>query len=438
MALIKCSNCGKPISDKAVKCPHCGEFVHSENLSIKVFGFHKAWILVLIGVFALWGLYCLDVLNLHIINDDYATNNAKEYYECTMTACLIAISIATLLVTINLWRKPIKVCFYLTLAVIVALVFAGGYDRFNPSDSDGRGQKKLAESYLEKEDYQNALKWFEKASDCGDADAMNTLGSMYGNGTGVEKNLAKAMQLFQQAAEIADNTNYTYISIKAHRNMGIVYQKQENIEQAKAQYEKALQVAESEHCDTEAEEIRELIKEISKSSARENEVNQNLRTKDLTAFLLHGKVKEVVSRSGQCFTRCCFNEAGKLVKYESGDNHNTNKYEISHNGNELGLVMEGTYGSWGEAYRVNGDRLTEYEAGGDGVDDKYKYSNYDSNNWPPKAICYSYDMEQDCWKEESITLFKYSDIDKYGNWQKKYDSNGDIIESREIKYYSKE
>ena len=37
MALIKCSECGKEISDKAKACPNCG-LVFPENTRIKQFG----------------------------------------------------------------------------------------------------------------------------------------------------------------------------------------------------------------------------------------------------------------------------------------------------------------------------------------------------------------------------------------------------------------
>ena len=32
MALIKCNECGKEISDKAVRCPYCGVFVEEDQL----------------------------------------------------------------------------------------------------------------------------------------------------------------------------------------------------------------------------------------------------------------------------------------------------------------------------------------------------------------------------------------------------------------------
>ena len=35
MALIKCSECGKEISDKAHHCPHCGNFYRKRTLQTK-------------------------------------------------------------------------------------------------------------------------------------------------------------------------------------------------------------------------------------------------------------------------------------------------------------------------------------------------------------------------------------------------------------------
>ena len=35
MALIKCEECGKEISDKAIACPHCGNPLVTENLQEK-------------------------------------------------------------------------------------------------------------------------------------------------------------------------------------------------------------------------------------------------------------------------------------------------------------------------------------------------------------------------------------------------------------------
>lgn len=49
MALIKCSECGKEISDKAKKCPHCGIKCKNEN-DVKVFPTSVMFILIVIFV----------------------------------------------------------------------------------------------------------------------------------------------------------------------------------------------------------------------------------------------------------------------------------------------------------------------------------------------------------------------------------------------------
>ncbi len=74
MALIKCKNCGKEISDKATKCVHCGEnFINNDNnntnikkddiknniifflyfaIIIRIFFFIAAFIILLFGLLA--------------------------------------------------------------------------------------------------------------------------------------------------------------------------------------------------------------------------------------------------------------------------------------------------------------------------------------------------------------------------------------------------
>ena len=67
MSLINCDTCGQPVSEKAVKCPHCGKYVHKESVYIKPIGFYKKWFIILIGISLLWGLYAFDVCESHLI-----------------------------------------------------------------------------------------------------------------------------------------------------------------------------------------------------------------------------------------------------------------------------------------------------------------------------------------------------------------------------------
>ena len=50
-------------------------------------------------------------------------------------------------------------------------------------------------------DYAEALKWFRKAADQGDADAQNGLGLMYREGHGVQQDYAEALKWFRKAAD---------------------------------------------------------------------------------------------------------------------------------------------------------------------------------------------------------------------------------------------
>jgi len=51
----------------------------------------------------------------------------------------------------------------------------------------------------------NAIEWYQKAVDGGDADAALHLGLMYFTGTGVHKNHASAVNLYEKAAERGNN-----------------------------------------------------------------------------------------------------------------------------------------------------------------------------------------------------------------------------------------
>lgn len=440
MALINCSNCGKPISDKAVKCPHCGEFVHSENLSVKPFGFHKTWLLVIIGVAALWGVYCLDVLNLHILNDDYATDKARDYYTYTMTAFIIAIGIATLLVTINLWRTPIKVCFCLTLAASAVLIAIAGYDRFNPSDSSGRGQCGLASYYMDKGDYQSALKWYERASECGNAAAYNSLGFIYAKGEAVEKNNEKAIQFFQQAIKIAEAENWTAIIIQANKYLGQVYLEQNNMQEAVVQFYQALQTAESESYDYEANEIKELLQKIEAEKQAEKQATleefENFQTKDLSAFMLHGKVKSVEeSNGGQVACTYYFSEQGELTKAVMSEGNY--RCKIKRKTNKLVLSFENPndeYGGWGYVYTVdNSGRLISSQYGSEDFGDEATYSNFNSNGWPTRSKGIA-----ELGGAVTISTLSYSQIDEHGNWTQqllKDDEGNEVTTYRSIEYY---
>jgi len=73
MALIKCSNCGKEISDKAAKCIHCK---HSLKYPDKNKILNRVEIISFLILIA-----CIIVLLIIIVNDNKGnnTNNSQEF-----------------------------------------------------------------------------------------------------------------------------------------------------------------------------------------------------------------------------------------------------------------------------------------------------------------------------------------------------------------------
>ena len=60
--------------------------------------------------------------------------------------------------------------------------------------------QKGLEAYKSK-DYKEAIRWFRKASEQGDAGAQSNLGVMYDNGQGVQQDYVQAVKWYRKAAE---------------------------------------------------------------------------------------------------------------------------------------------------------------------------------------------------------------------------------------------
>ena len=65
------------------------------------------------------------------------------------------------------------------------------------------------------QDYAEAVKWYRRVADRGNADAQNTLGIMYNEGRGVSQDHAEAAKWFRRAAD----RNYA----DAQNNLGVLY-----------------------------------------------------------------------------------------------------------------------------------------------------------------------------------------------------------------------
>ena len=79
-----------------------------------------------------------------------------------------------------------------------------GYGELVDSDSyeiTGTEYFNTAEDYYEKENYEEAVKWYHKAADKGNTDAMYKLGDCFYNGWGVEEDDEEAFKWYRKAAD---------------------------------------------------------------------------------------------------------------------------------------------------------------------------------------------------------------------------------------------
>ena len=69
------------------------------------------------------------------------------------------------------------------------------------------------------QDYKQALAWFQKAANQGDAKAQNNLGFMYQNGFGVAQNYQQAKAWYQKVLAQPDTPENAEAKAKARKNL---------------------------------------------------------------------------------------------------------------------------------------------------------------------------------------------------------------------------
>jgi TPR repeat protein len=86
-------------------------------------------------------------------------------------------------------------------------------------------------------DYAEAVKWYRKAADQGDAWAQTNLGAMYANGQGVSQDYTEALRWYRKAAEQG--------FARAQNNLGVMYNYGQGVgqdyKQAVYWYQKAIE-----------------------------------------------------------------------------------------------------------------------------------------------------------------------------------------------------
>lgn len=220
MAIIDCKNCGKPMSDKALKCPHCG----AEQ----------------------------DVIKQSPVNP-----NSNQEEKITVTEKELDKTKPSLKPK---REKTITVILY----IILGLIIVGGgiaflvssnktdnVDAIEVTQNDDDLRKELSNTYYSDEllqkaesgdlkaqlalayaykngngitqNYNEAYKWFKKSAEGGNVWAQHDLGVMYEKGVGCEQNEVEAVKWYMKAAESG--------LAEAQCNLGYAYQYGKGIQQ---------------------------------------------------------------------------------------------------------------------------------------------------------------------------------------------------------------
>ena len=70
-------------------------------------------------------------------------------------------------------------------------------------------------------DYKNAMKWYKKAANIGNDNAMNNIGIMYNNGEGVTRDYKNAMKWYKKAADAGNVYAMNNIGRMYHHGYGV-------------------------------------------------------------------------------------------------------------------------------------------------------------------------------------------------------------------------
>lgn len=437
MALIKCPQCGHDVSTKAVKCPHCGcslgkatVIQHGNGIDTKILGSFVQIVLAIIVAFG--GVMCILPLFTQIFSKSGVPACGNFYF---ITYVLFAFSlIAAALILAFVVRGIVRLCkgkvyslkqwglasLFAFVSVLLVWVLVIQNDE---------AQKQVVQETTDaaKGTYQCQLQDGATLtfSACENGfcelklpDGTVKEGTIAGFGYIDEPKEFIIEAFFQKdgveygsAEDNIENRDFREYTCSA--DMTSLYD-------VNGDYGKALPLKKiSAETKTEKEYRAQLVE----TKAEKTNAVKNTNPLDLSAFMLHGKVKRMIefplgANSGITYV---FNENGELTDVDDG--HPT----IIHSGNELRLSYDD---SPIICYRVDDSgRLASYYMQG-GVDvEKREYSDFNSHGWPTRA-------NVELYGDPSTKTIRYSELDKYGNWTKmRIDDDDAQTWVREIYYY---
>lgn len=435
MALVNCPQCGKPVSDKAVKCPHCGEklgrakLIQEQNFKVNT-RIVKAIISVLVAIFGILALLTLFVVvpgwvsfyygHLVYFTPLFQMPKIPEAYIAIGFAIVSGVLTLGLFVygVIRLKKDKPTTWNFWGISLIVALLSAYGTLFFT-----NRADVEFYSLQSEKVDAaRGTYEWVSKS------DGTTTSFSMCYGGF---------VEYHGKMGEVA-YFSYDY----EHDKLGVAIDV--DGEETIGWYDADMKYVETKSGRVSVKKISDLTfsreEWLAKKQEEQNqaklEADKNFRTMDLSAFMLHGKVKSVEeSNGGQVACTYYFSEQGELTKAVMSEGNY--RCKIKRKTNKLVLSFENPndeYGGWGYVYTVdNSGRLISSQYGSEDFGDEATYSDFNSNGWPTRSKSIA-----ELGGAVTISSLSYSQIDEHGNWgiQKSMDDEGnEIITYRSIEYY---
>ena len=141
------------------------------------------------------------------------------------------------------YKFPVKIESARTYEMVLATneVNQGGEYATNAKVLSAEEANKKGDEYYNKKDYNEALKWYRKAADQGNAKAMNNIGLLYEKGNGVPQNYQTAKEWYKKAlnkdpnhTKAKDNLARVEKKIPELSNSNNNYAQNSNISQPKA------------------------------------------------------------------------------------------------------------------------------------------------------------------------------------------------------------
>lgn len=454
MALITCTACGKPVSDKALKCPHCGIVLREpeektapvmpvqpaspaepvnpvppappmgkDNTPVAMDG-TTAIVSFLGAVAALVPLFynVYDLFTRHIppLIDAQPTPQFLTAMGIAIVGGVLSLA-AFVYAIVRISKKAKAAWGFWMSAIAVAAVASFGtfYAAYN-------AVKAYDVMYNEKaEAVRGTYSWVSKQ------DSTTTVFSMvYG---GYVEYHGKEGSVTEIIYDYKHDRFGVVINVDGEETLGWYDADMKYVETASGR----VPVTKISSATYTKEEGHTRKAEADKQSALEE--FKRFRTFDLSALMLHGKVKKVEeSYGGNACTVYHFNEQGKLINVVgSGDNY---KSKITRESNKLNIIFENPndqFGYYVETYTLDGSgRVISNVAGSEDYGEKFTYSAFDNIGWPSLSSC---DIEE-IGEESTVKVYHltYPSLDEYDNWtiQTSRDESGyEVSTYRTIEYY---